>query len=87
MATAEEIKKSARARFMQAGALRLKGLVYADIGRHMNVSAARARELTQKFNRDCLKTARYGGLKAHEYMELDPVKDWLTFLAGADSAD
>jgi len=81
MATADEIKKSARARFMQAGSLRLQGMVYADIGRHMKVSAARARDLTQNFDRDCQKTARYGGLKAHEYMELEPVKDWLTFLS------
>jgi hypothetical protein len=82
MATAKEIKESARARFMKAGSLRLQGMVYAEIGRQMNVSAARARELTQKFNRHCQWTARYGGLKPHEYMELEPVKDWLTFLAG-----
>lgn len=82
MATAKEIKESARARFMQAGSLRLHGLVYADIGRRMNVSAARARELAMKFDRNCKWTARYGGLKPHEYMELNPVKDWLTFLAG-----
>jgi len=82
MATAKEIKESARERYMQAGSLRLQGMVYAEIGRRMNVSAARARELTQKFNRNCQRTARYGGLKAHEYMELTPVKDWLTFLSG-----
>jgi hypothetical protein len=82
MATVKEVKERADARAMQAGSLRLQGMVYAEIGRHMNVSATRARELTQKFNRNCQYTARYGGLKAHEYMELAPVKDWLTFLTG-----
>ena len=82
MATADEIKEGARARFMQAGSLRLRGMVYADIGQRMNVSAARARQLTENFNRDCQRTARYGGLKAPEYLRLEPVKDWITFLAG-----
>jgi hypothetical protein len=82
MATVKEIKESARKRYMQAGTLRLQGMTYAEIGRQMDVSAARARELTQNFNRDCQKTARYGGLKAHEYKELELVKDWLTFLSG-----
>ncbi len=81
MATAKEIKDRAAGRFMQAGSLRLQGMTYASIGLQMGVSAARARELALKFDRNCSWTARYGGLKPHEYMELEPVKDWLTVLA------
>jgi hypothetical protein len=81
MATAKEIKDRAHVRFMQAGFLRLQGMTYAAIGLQMGVSAARARELAQKFDRNCQWTARYGGLKPHEYMELEPVQDWLTVLA------
>lgn len=81
MATAKEIKDRATARFMQAGSLRLQGMTYTSIGLQMGISAARARELALKFDRNCKWTARYGGLKPHEYMELGPVKDWLTALA------
>jgi hypothetical protein len=81
MATVKEIKARANARFMQAGSLRLHGMTYASIGLQMGVSAARARQLAENFNRDCQRTARYGGLKPHEYVEFEPIKDWLTFLA------
>jgi len=81
MATAKEIKDRATARFMQAGSMRLQGMTYASIGLQMGVGAARARELVLRFDRDCKRTARYGGLKPHEYMELESVKDWLTVLA------
>ena len=81
MATVDVIKERPWARFMRAGSLRLQGMTYADIGLQMGVSAARARQLTLTFNRDCQKFARYGGLKPHEYLKLEPVKDWLTFLA------
>jgi hypothetical protein len=81
MATAKEIKDRAHVRLMQAGSLRLQGMTYAAIGLQMGVSLARARELAQKFDRNCQWTARYGGLKPHEYMELESVQDWLTVLA------
>ena len=81
MATAKEIKGRAHVRLMQAGSLRLQGLTYAAIGLQMGVSVSRARELTQRFDRNCKWTAQYGGLKPHEYMELESVQDWLTGLA------
>ena len=80
MATAKEISESARARFMRAGSLRLHGLTYAKIGAEMGVSTARARELVLRFDRDCTRTARWGGLKLHEYMKLKPLQGWLDFL-------
>lgn len=80
MATAKQISDSARARFMRAGSLRMNGLTYAKIGAEMGVSAARARELAMRFERDCTRIARWGGLKPHEYMALEPLQDWLEFL-------
>lgn len=75
-----EIKEKARLRFMKAGSLRLHGMKYKQIGESFGVSTARARELVLRFDRDCLSTARWGGLKPYDYMELKPVHDWLTFL-------
>ena len=80
MATAKQISDSARARFMRAGSLRMSGLTYAKVGAEMGVSTARARELVLRFDRDCTRTARCGGLKPHEYMPLKPLQDWLEFL-------
>ena len=80
MATAEQISESARVRFMRAGSLRMHGLTFAKIGAEMRVSSARARELVLRFDRDCTRTARYGGLKPHEYMTLKPLQGWLDFL-------
>jgi hypothetical protein len=80
MATAEQISESARARFMWAGSLRMRGLTYAKIGAEMGVSSARARQLVLRFDRNCAYTARWGGLKPHEYMTLKPLQDWLDFL-------
>jgi len=80
MATAKQISESARARFMRAGSLRMHGLTYAKIGEEMGVSSSRARDLVLRFDRNCTYTARRGGLKAHEYMALEPLKDWLDFL-------
>jgi len=80
MATAKEIKDNARVRFMRAGSLRMHGLTYAKIGAEMGISTARARELALRFDRDCTRIARWGGLKPHEYMTLEPLQDWLDFL-------
>ena len=78
---AEQIKEKARLRFMEAGSLRLHGMSYRQIGESFGVSIERARQLVFKFDRDCISTARYGGLKPNEYMRLKPVEDWLTFLS------
>ncbi len=78
---AEQIKENARLKFMKAGSLRLHGITYQQIGKSFGVSIERARQLVFKFDRDCLSTARYGGLKPKEYMKLKPVEDWLTFLS------
>jgi hypothetical protein len=58
----------------------MHGLTFAKIGAEMRVSSARARELVLRFDRDCTRTARCGGLKPHEYMALKPLQDWLDFL-------
>jgi orotate phosphoribosyltransferase-like protein len=80
MATAKQIKENARKRFMWAGSLRQRGLTYAEIGKVLGVGTERARQLVLKFERDCTRTARWGGLKPHEYMALKPLQDWLDFL-------
>jgi hypothetical protein len=66
---------------MKAGSLRLHGMTYQQIGDSFGFTASRARELVLKFDRDCISTARWGGLKPNEYMRLKPVQDWLTFLS------
>jgi hypothetical protein len=58
----------------------MHGLTFAKIGAEMGISSVRARELVSRFGRDCARTARYGGLKPHEYMTLKPLQDWLEFL-------
>jgi len=58
----------------------MSGLTYAKIGAEMGVSHARARELVMRFDRDCIRVTRWGGLKPHEYMALKPLQDWLDFL-------
>jgi|GEM_PF-5675363 len=80
MATAKQIAETARARFMLAGSLRMQGLTYAAIGKKLGVSPERARQLVASFDRDCTRTARWNGLKPHEYMALKPLQDWLDFL-------
>lgn len=80
MATAKQISESARVRFTRAGSLRMRGLTYAQIGAEMGVGGPRARELVLRFDRDCERTARWGGLKPNEYMALKPLQDWLDFL-------
>jgi hypothetical protein len=80
MATAKHISMSAQVRFMRAGSLRMHGFTYATIGAEMRVSSARARQLVLNFDRDCVKTARWGGLKPYEYMALKPIRSWLDFL-------
>ena len=80
MATAKQISESARVRFTQAGSLRMHGLTYAQIGAEMGVTRERARQLVLRFERDCTKTAHWGGLKPHEYMALKPLQGWLDFL-------
>jgi hypothetical protein len=81
MATAEQRSNIARARFMRAGSLRIRGFTYAQIGVVLGgVSAERARQLVERFNRNCRRTAQQGELTPHEYMALKPLTDWLDFL-------